>query len=461
MRFKTWPVAALGLVGLLSLIVVSILASASNAQEIYAKLDQLNTYYRGVDANLQRLRSEVNRAEIAGRDYLLDLERGLLDTEPARAQDYRLRLAALRENNAATLAELRRLARRDPDKVARLQSRLDDYWRTFDPIMEQPPAAIRQGQNRFLRRDMVPRRDAILAIAKEIEEFNDASLAAQREAVARREATLRDSSRKLLWQSLLLGAVVAIVAVFRLRMLERRSEQQRKKSEEAEGQMRQLSQQLVAAQEEERKSLSRELHDHVAQVLTALRMELGRIERTRTPADTRIGAAVTESKRLVDDMFRTVRDLTLGLRPTMLDDLGLQPALEWQVRDLTDRYNVKVDLQTEGDLEVLPDQYRTCIFRAVQEALTNCVRHARAQAIKVCVTRRPETLDVSVSDDGIGLDPSRCHNGLGLRGIEERVKELHGTMAIHSAEPGGTRLTFHLPLPADSVADGRLARIAG
>ena len=104
-------------------------------------------------------------------------------------------------------------------------------------------------------------------------------------------------------------------------------------------------QRLVATQEEERKNLSRELHDHIAQVLTALRIELGRIERTRPPADTRLGAAVAESRHLVDQMFRTVRDLALGLRPSMLDDFGLQPALEWHVRDFTRRYGVDVDLQ--------------------------------------------------------------------------------------------------------------------
>ena len=154
---------------------------------------------------------------------------------------------------------------------------------------------------------------------------------------------------------MLLGLAVALAAVFRLRVLERRSEEQRRSPQEAERQMRQLSQRLVATQEEERKHLSRELHDHVAQVLTALRMELGRIERTRPPGDARVGAAVAECERLVDSMFRTVRDLALGLRPSMLDDFGLQPALEWHVRDFTARYGVDVELIVDGDFDALPD----------------------------------------------------------------------------------------------------------
>lgn len=478
MRFKTWPAAALGLGALLAVIVVSMLASTRRAQEIYLSLDQLNTYHRKLDTNLQSLRTDVRKTEIVARDYLLDLERGRFEVEPGLVADYRGRLVALRRSSAATLAELRRLAEgdtdktigleskleddwNDTDKTLGLESKLEDYWNTFDPLLALTPAAVRQGETRFLRRAMVPRREAILAFTREIEELNNANLVAQRAAVARRQATFRDDSRRLLWESVSLGMLLALIAVFRLRTLERRSEQQRATSEEAERQMRQLSQQLVAAQEEERKHLSRELHDHVAQVLTALRMELSRIERTRTSADARIGVAVAECKGLVDNMFRTVRDLTLGLRPSMLDDFGLQPALEWQVRDLMQRYNVRVALQMKGDLEGLPDRYRTCVYRAVQEALTNCVRHAQARTIQVAVTQQADRLEVSVTDDGIGIDAARRRSGLGLRGIEERVKELHGAMTISGDRHRGTSLVIDLPLPTSAATEVPLARIAG
>jgi signal transduction histidine kinase len=312
----------------------------------------------------------------------------------------------------------------------------------------------------FLRQEVVPRREAILTIAEEIEELNNENLAAQRAEVARRQTILRQDLRRLLWQTVLLGLAVALIAVFRLRTLERRSDEQRAVAQEAERQMRQLTQQRDAAQEEERKNLSRELHDHVAQVLTALRMELGRIERTRGPADLHIGAAVVECKKLVDNMFRTVRDLALGLRPSMLDDFGLQAALEWHVRDVTSRYGVNVELHMDGDFEILPDRYRTCVYRAVQEALTNCIRHAKAQLIKVSVTSEGDHLNVSVTDDGIGFDSARRGMGLGLRGIAERVTELAGVTAIGNAEGGGTRLAICLPSPARST-EAALARAAG
>ena len=248
---------------------------------------------------------------------------------------------------------------------------------------------------------------------------------------------------------MLLGFGVALVVVLRLRILERRSE-------EAERQMRALSQQLVNAQEEERKNLSRELHDHVAQVLTGLRMELGRIERTSTA----VGPGVVECKALVDDMFRTVRNLALGLRPSMLDDFGLQAALEWHTRDFMARYSIDVDLQMDGDFDALPDRHRTCVYRVVQEAMTNCVRHAEAKNIRIHVRADSGQLRVSVSDDGVGLDPGHRRKGLGLRGIDERVRELQGTMTISPAANRGTTLVVRLPLPIPFTEVPR-ARAAG
>jgi signal transduction histidine kinase len=451
MRFRSWLVAAVGLGSLLLLIAVSMLAASHKAQDIYTQLDKLNTHHHEVDANLRRLRSDVNLSGIFVRDYLLDIAR---DHVP----EYRQSLAEFREGNMATLAELRALAEPPENQIRSLQTQLEDYWQTFDPLFDWTVAEKVFRSASFLRKEVVPRREAVLAIAQEVEELNNANLAQQRAEVTRRHAAFRDDLRRLLWQSVLLGLVVALTVVFRLRVLERRSEEQRAIAEEAERQTRQLSQRLVATQEEERKNLSRELHDHVAQVLTALRLELGRIERGRSPADTRLGAAVSECKLLVDKMFRTVRDLALGLRPSMLDDFGLRAALEWHARDVTRRYGVDVELNVDGEFDTLPDRHQTCVYRAVQEALTNCLRHAKPRFIQVKVAGDDDGLSVSVADDGIGFDPARRRDGLGLRGLEERVKELDGDMTITSAIGQGTTITMHLPV---SMSEVRLARAAG
>ena len=468
MRFRTWPVAALGLGGLLLLVVVSVLAASSRAQEIYTQLDQLNTYQRDVETRLRTLRSDVQSSGIFIRDYLLDPER-------ENAPIYREALAKFRQDNVATVDDLRALAsgRGIDERISSLEAKLDDYWQAFDPLFDWTLVEKISQSASFLRREVLPRREAVLAIASEIEELNNANHAIQRAEVTRRHAQFRSELFRLVWGSLALGLFVALTAVIRLRVLERRSENERAVAEEAEQLMRQLSQQLVAAQEEERKNLSRELHDHVGQMLTALRMEIGRIDRLRLSGDrvrpdasletsprSGIGGAVAECRKLVDDMVRTVRDLALGLRPSMLDDFGLQPALEWHVRDFGRRFGIPVELSVDGDLELLPEQHRTCVYRSVQEALTNCVRHSRASRIDVSVVRKGDGLTVTVADDGVGFNPAQRAGGLGLRGIEERVRDLHGILTIRSAAGAGTTLTMTVPLPTESMEVVR-ARAAG
>ena len=432
MRLKTWYVAALGLASLVVLIGVSALTASRKAQDIYAELDELNGHHRRVEDHLRQLRADVNLSGIFVRDYLLDVVR-------ERAPDYRQRIGEFRRTTMATLGELKLLIDSD-EHVDSLQAKLGEYWGAFDPLFDWTTTEKIVRSASFLRAEVVPRREEVLAIAHEIEQINDANVVTQRQEVARRQEAFQADLRRVMWQTVLLGMAVSVVVVMRLRILERRSD-------EAEGQMRELSQRLRHTQEEERKNLSRELHDHVAQVLTGLRMELGRIERLNPE----LAPVVAECKKLVDDLFRTVRSLALGLRPSMLDDFGLQAALEWHVRDFMTRYSLTVDLQTEGDLDGLPDKHRTCVFRIVQEAMTNCARHAEAKRITVSVTVVGGQLALSIADDGHGIRRSTRRTGLGLRGIEERVKELHGDVTLLPGTKGGTTLAVHLPL-----SDGRV-----
>jgi len=451
--FTTWPVAAAALGGLLLLIGTSVLTTSRKAEDIYVQIDGLNTHHREVEAKLRRLRGDVQLSSIYIRDYLLDTDR-------QHAPEYRQRLTQLRASHTITVKELRALL---PPKAAPridvLESKLDEYWQAFEPLFDWTLVEKIMHSARFLRTEVLPRREAVLAITSDIETLNDANLATQRAEVSRREREFREDLQRLLRRSLLLGFAVALVAVLRLRALERRSVQQRLRAEEAEGEMRRLSQQLVAAQEEERKKLTRELHDHVGQMLTALRMEIGRAARAGGASDVQLGQALTEAKRLLDTILRSVRDLVMGLRPSMLDDFGLRPALEWHVRDFRRRFNIPVDLSLHGDLDTLPDQYRTCVYRIVQEALTNCARHSRAGRVEISAGYAQATLELIVADDGVGIDPRRAR-GMGLLGIEERVRELHGVFAIRTRKPRGTELRVTLPVHTQ-MEDAELARAAG
>ena len=458
MRFRTWPVAAFALAALLLLIVVSVLESNRRAQEIYSRLDDVDQPYHEVESKLRRLRSDVNMSGIFVRDYLLD---------PAgeRTAAYRQQLRQFRGANNAAFDELRLLIedrQENTQRLERLRAKLAEYWGVLDPLFDWTPSEKATQSVTFLRTEVIPRREAVLSIALEIEEINRSTMAAQRTEVAGQQKELQRDLYALLAWSLLLGGIVALTAVIRLGQLEKRSAKEQHLAEEAERRMRELSQQLVATQEEERKKLSRELHDHVGQVLTALRMELGSIDRLRAAGDGALARAVAESRQLVDNMVRTVRDLALGLRPSMLDDFGLQPALEWHAREFTRRYNLPVDLTISGELSQLVDPYATCIYRVVQEALTNCIRHAKASHIRVTVAGGIDTLAVAVVDNGVGINPESRRSGLGLRGIEERVRDLGGNVEIHTAPGVGTSLTIRIPMPQGNTSEeAPLARIAG
>ena len=137
----------------------------------------------------------------------------------------------------------------------------------------------------------------------------------------------------------------------------------------------------------------------------------------------------------------------MGLRPTMLDELGLGPALRWQGREFSRRSGVPVTVQIDGDLDGLPETHRTCIYRVVQETLTNCARHAQAKSIRISIYGRHDWVKLSIQDDGAGFDPGEAAaRGLGLIGIQERVRELEGTVTIISQPEKGTIVEVEVPV---------------
>jgi signal transduction histidine kinase len=454
-RFRTWPVVAVALSGLLLVVVASVVAIRGKAQAIYSQLDALNDRHRQVEQRVRRLRGDVHLSGIFVRDYLLDTSR-------ENAAEYRERLSQLRQTNMTALAELAALVGpQDDARIGSLRANLSEYWEGFEPLFGWTAAQKTEESPAFLRRVVIPRREAVLAIAQEIEAFNNDSLTRQRQAVAVNERELRRYLDLVLWVSVLAGVLVAVTAVIRIRVLEGRSEAERLRTAAAEHSMRQLSQQLVKTQEAERRNLSRELHDHVGQMLTALRMELGTAERARGTGGPQFGQAIAECKRLSETMLRTVRDLAMGLRPSMLDDFGLKPALEWLARDFGRRCDLRIDVAVEGELQPLPDAHRTCIYRVVQEALTNCVRHARARRVAVRLIGRPTSLELNVEDDGVGTSLIGPRRGLGLLGLDERVRELGGRLAIESVPGHGMALRVTMPVPAALREEAVLEDLAG
>jgi signal transduction histidine kinase len=191
-------------------------------------------------------------------------------------------------------------------------------------------------------------------------------------------------------------------------------------------------------------------------------MEIAKAERLCPDSGTTPRAQLAECKHLIETLIQTVRNLSMGLRPSILDDFGLGTALKWHAQDFTRRYRVMVNVALDGDVDRLPEPHRTCVYRVVQEALTNCARHARATQVGVSLRRDTATLRLLIHDDGIGLqDQARSREGLGLLGIEERIKELQGVLSIHSTNGAGTTLRVEIPVPGTVEEESLATRSSG
>jgi signal transduction histidine kinase len=220
----------------------------------------------------------------------------------------------------------------------------------------------------------------------------------------------------------------------------------------ARAELKQLSARLVEAQENERRLISRELHDEVGQALTGVRVELANLSRKILNREVDgLADKVDEIKEMVENAVGVVRNMALLLRPSMLDDLGLVEALQWQAREVSKRTGVRVKVAADGVSDDLPEDHKTCIYRVVQEALHNCVQHAEASMVRVTVHQEPSRLLLAIQDDGKGFNAQQ-ERGMGLLGMQERVSHLGGTFLVESLPGQGAIVYITLPL-AKPVAE--------
>lgn len=412
--------------------------SASVAQRRVILLHDAHSRSAGA---LATVRANAFLAGLLTRDYLLD-------PDPSHAMRYVEQFDEIRQSTERSFDILQATLQSSAEKSAltKLRSQLEAYWDPTEIALYWTPEE-KLAHGRALLRQRVRRREEVFTLTQQIESLLTANFARERQRVTDADRAFRASFAWITGLALVLGCIITALTFSRMIRLERQSAA-------AEYELRRLSIQLRQAQEHERKHLSRELHDQVGQMLTGLRMELAAMARTGA-ADTDFPSRITRAKTTVEQTLRIVRNIAMLLRPSMLDDLGLTPALGWQVREFgkTNGVNAKADIDPAVD--ALPDSYRTCIYRIVQEALTNCARHARAENVTVTVTSSGKQVTTSIVDDGAGFDPgSQARRGLGLLGIEERVRELNGQLKVTSSPGNGTCVEVTLPCPpASEVPD--------
>ncbi|MBN9414546.1 MAG: PAS domain-containing protein [Candidatus Eremiobacteraeota bacterium] len=241
------------------------------------------------------------------------------------------------------------------------------------------------------------------------------------------------------------GQVEAVVVIASDVTLRHQMEQEILHSRE---QLRRLANHQQAALEEERRHMSREIHDELGQQLTALKIDLAWLERRLE--DTPLIEKVEEMGQLVTNTIATVRRISSRLRPPLLDELGLAPALDWLVQDICGRAGLKYQLDINLGGLVPDEEFTLAIFRICQEGLTNVVRHAQAGRVELEVRRDGDELEVCVCDDGVGIVAEKVRTSLGLLGLQERVQGLGGRVSIVGTPGQGSEVRCRFPLRGEN-----------
>jgi signal transduction histidine kinase len=442
---KSRLVLLVGFGGLLAIIALSGFDALRVLNQFRKEDDQIRREFLFRNRVLNNIRAEVYLSGTYVRDYLLE-------PDPDRASGFGASLESVRRQMEGDLSSYAgQLKPAESAPYSALQTELAQYWQILEPVFRWD-ATKRQAQGyAFLRDQVFPRRAAMLDVAGGIADINEQQLNAGNE----RASGLLDKFQTRLivtfFAALALGLGMAAFSTRKILQLEAHAQIRYEEVAEAREQLTHLSARLVEAQETERRSLSRELHDEVGQSLSAVLVELRNLlAGLGLRPEEQIRSQAEVIKGLVEGSVRSIRNMALLLRPSMLDDLGLIPALKWQAREVSKRTSMEVSVAAELDSENLPDEYKTCIYRIVQEALHNCSRHSNATAVRVRVQHKPGTLSLSIQDDGKGFDVTQS-KGLGLLGMEERVAQLGGTFQVHSGPGIGTILSVELPFHAPFI----------
>jgi len=427
----------LGFGGLLVCIIAAATGTLIGVDRVRKDETRIRKTFLGRLDALDQIRAQIYLSGTYIRDVLLS-------PAPMVAAAQTSRLASLeRDTKAALQSYSRSLEREEREPFQALQSEIDAYWQVLDSTVAWTPEQRNRLRDSFFYDELVPRRNAMLQIADRIAVANERGLNRSEEQLNTASDGLRRTLMVTFAITLSGGLMLALLTIGHTLRLERELERRLEENAHARVDLQELSAKLLRAQENERRSLARELHDEVGQSLSAILMEAESAEFADDLVEIREHLAAVRT--LAEKTVNEVRDLALLLRPSMLDDFGLVPALNWHAREMTKRTGLNVVLSADDAADDLPDEHTTCIYRLVQEAVNNCARHANARTVEVEVKREDRRVIFSVRDDGAGFDP-RFVRGLGLLGMEERVRRLGGQLEIDSQPGRGTRIAAELPL---------------
>ena len=422
---------------------------AGRVSDVQREAAAINTRYIQAQELLSTVRTQVLLSSVLVRDALLDPDPETITGYRAHFDEaYRVAKDALDRYVPVLDSAAER------EQVVGLGREVDQFQRTSLEVLSTDRGSWATEARVLLTRQIMPRRDTVIRVSDEVQALNRAAFVRQQRATAE----IYESTQHRIWQrlgvALAASLLIALLATMHVGRLEQDLRQQRLRERQNSQDLQRLSAKLVSAQEEERRTIARELHDEVGQLLMAVKVELSVARRALGT----VGAVdvLDGVQTITDTALSSVRDLSRLLHPALLDDLGLSAAIEWHLNGFGKRHNLRVELLQERMDERLAREIEAAAYRIVQEGLTNVAKHARATTCRVYLQRLPNTLLITVEDDGLGFDPARPQgdkgrHGLGLIGIRERVLQLGGSMRIDSGASNGTRLTVELPARARAV----------
>jgi len=432
-------------------IVVSVLVlSAVEAYRIQtiASRQHLEIYRHYVDQD--QLLSTVRLNIWLAGNYIRDF---FIDPTPERADAVRSQISALRQENKSVLDRLAR-ASDEREDIPKLRRSVDEFWTIVEPVPGMLHATHQEHYD-FVQREIVPRRGELYTALRALTATDQQRLETIEGEFgnARRQASGR--LLVMLVAGVLLSLLVARHSLRHAENLEKQAECHYAAVEQAKGELQQLSARLLEIEEEGKRKLSRELHDEIGQTLALLQIEVSRAQTLPGTQSEALRESLARAHEMAERTVQTIRNMALLLRPALLDDLGLVPALQFLLEDFLRRSHIATEFLEDGVADHFPDGVKTCVYRVLQEALHNCEKHSGATRVRVAVRQFPEYLLLEVEDNGRGFSlnaqgmPLKT-SGLGLLGIRERAANSGGTLTIDSAPGHGTRIALRVPLPSMS-----------
>jgi signal transduction histidine kinase len=439
---QTRRLLLLGVGGLLVLLALTGLNALSVLKTIQTRNEKIREDYVHRERVLEQLRADVYLSGTYARDLLLE-------PDPARADVHRKELESARERVQKMIAAYDAILRSDErQRFQQFTGEVSSFFEMLQPVLQWDAKQRQQFSYTFMRDFLLPRRMVIVRLADQISELNQQQLETGNRQVSDLFSSFRRGLQAMLVVALAIGLALAGGSIYRILRLEKLSGQRFDEVVQARTELRTLSDRLVEVQETERRAIARELHDEVGQAVSALSLAVGNVAARISPA------SIDDSKeqlrtirQLAEKTVAVVRDMSLLLRPSMLDDLGLIPALEWQAREVSRNDDIRVSVRADSITEELPDEQKTCIYRVVQEALRNVTRHARANRVEIHLVQNDGFLQLTIHDNGQGFSPER-EKGVGLLGMQERVRRLHGLFQVDSGTGNGTTVRVELPVTA-------------